>query len=60
MTRKQNDDERKLKVQALIDRILYLNDTDYQEFIHKYERLVEQYIPNQVEVDGVKYFRATC
>tara|TARA_R110000822_G_scaffold18852_5_gene61863 strand:+ start:9380 stop:9562 length:183 start_codon:yes stop_codon:yes gene_type:complete len=60
MTRKQNDQERKLKVQALIDRMLYLNDTDYQEFIHKYERLVEQYIPNQVEVDGVKYFRATC
>jgi len=60
MTRKQNDEERKLKVQALIDRMLYLNDTDYQEFIHKYERLVEQYIPNQVEVDGVKYFRATC
>lgn len=60
MTRKQNDEERKLKVQALIDRMLYLNNTDYQEFIHKYERLVEQYIPNQVEVDGVKYFRATC
>jgi hypothetical protein len=60
MTRKQNDEERKLKVQALIDRMLYLNDTDYQEFIHKYERLVEHYIPNQVEVDGVKYFRATC
>ncbi len=60
MTRDQNDQERKLKVQALIDRMLYLNDTDYQEFIHKYERLVEQYIPNQVEVDGVKYFRATC
>lgn len=60
MTREQNDEERKLKVQALIDRMLYLNDTDYQEFIHKYERLVEQYTPNQVEVDGVKYFRATC
>jgi hypothetical protein len=60
MTREQNNEERKLKVQALIDRMLYLNDTDYQEFIHKYERLVEQYIPNQVEVDGVKYFRATC
>jgi hypothetical protein len=60
MTRKQNDEERKLKVQALIDRMLYLNNTDYQEFIHKYERLVEQYIPNQVEVDGVKYFRAMC
>lgn len=60
MTRDQNDQERKLKVQALIDRMLYLNDTDYQEFIHEYERLVEQYIPNQVEVDGVKYFRATC
>ena len=30
MTRKQNDEERKLKVQALIDRMLYLNDTDYQ------------------------------
>ena len=60
MTREQNDEERKLKVQALIDRMLYLNNTDYQEFIHKYERLVEQYTPNQVEVDGVKYFRATC
>jgi|688.fasta_scaffold87245_9 hypothetical protein len=60
MTREQNDEERKLKVQALIDRMLYLNDADYQEFMNKYESLVNQYAPNQVEVDGVKYFRATC
>jgi hypothetical protein len=60
MTREQNDEERKLKVQALIDRMLYLNDADYQEFMNKYESLVNQYAPNQVEVDGVKYFRAMC
>jgi hypothetical protein len=60
MTERPTNDERKLKVQSLIDRMLYLNDADYQEFMNKYERLVEQYAPNQVEVDGVKYFRATC
>lgn len=60
MTKRPNNEERKLKVQSLIDRMLYLNDTDYQEFMSKYERLVDQYTPNQIEVDGVKYFRATC
>lgn len=60
MTERPTNDERKLKVQSLIDRMLYLNDADYQEFMNKYECLVEQYAPNQVEVDGVKYFRATC
>jgi len=60
MTERPTNDERKLKVQSLIDRMLYLNDADYQEFMNKYERLIDQYAPNQVEVDGVKYFRATC
>lgn len=60
MKERPTNEALKLKVQSLIDRILYLNDTEYQEFIDKYDRLVEKYKPHQIEVDGVKYFRAMC
>ena len=60
MKERPTNEALKLKVQSLIDRILYLNDTEYQEFIDKYDRLVEKYKPQQIEVDGVKYFRAMC
>ena len=33
------DDALKLKVQTLIDRILYLNNSDYQDFINQYDNL---------------------
>lgn len=54
------DDALKLKVQTLIDRILYLNDSEYQDFINQYDKLVDRYKPKQIEVNGVKYFRAMC
>ena len=54
------DDALKLKVQTLIDRILYLNDSEYQDFINQYDKLIDRYQPKQIEIDGVKYFRAMC
>ena len=60
MKERPTDEALKLKVQSLIDRILYLNDTDYQQFIDKYDRLVEKYEVPQIEIDGVKYFSAMC
>ena len=60
MKERPTDEALKLKVQSLIDRILYLNDTDYQQFIDKYDRLIEKYEVPQLEIDGVKYFSAMC
>lgn len=54
------DDALKLKVQTLIDRILYLNESEYQEFMTQYDKLIDRYQPHQIEINGVKYFRATC
>lgn len=54
------DDALKLKVQTLIDRILYLNEVEYQEFMTQYDKLIDRYKPRQIEIDGVKYFRAMC
>jgi hypothetical protein len=50
----------KQKVQELIDRMLYLKDHELEEFMQKFDDLTDKYKPHQIEVDGVKYFRATC
>ena len=50
----------KQKVQELIDRMLYLNSNDLNEFIEKFDKLTKEYQPQQIEVDGVKYFRVQC
>jgi hypothetical protein len=50
----------KQKVQELIDRMLYLKDHELEEFMQKFDDLTDKYKPQQIEVDGVKYFRATC
>jgi wyosine [tRNA(Phe)-imidazoG37] synthetase (radical SAM superfamily) len=50
----------KQKVQELIDRMLYLNSNDLNEFIEKFDELTDKYQPQQIEVDGVKYFRVQC
>jgi wyosine [tRNA(Phe)-imidazoG37] synthetase (radical SAM superfamily) len=50
----------KQKVQELIDRMLYLNSNDLNEFIEKFDKLTKEYKPQQIEVDGVKYFRVQC
>jgi hypothetical protein len=54
------DDALKLKVQSFIDLILYFNDSDFHDFIHLHDKIIYRYQPNQIEIDGVKYFRATC
>jgi hypothetical protein len=50
----------KQKVQELIDRMLYLKDHELEEFMQKFDDLTDKYKPHKIEVDGVKYFRATC
>ena len=50
----------KQKVQALIDRMIYLKDHDLKEFMKKFDDLTDKYQPHQIEVDGVKYFRIEC
>lgn len=54
------DEQRKVKIQELIDRILYLDPNEYNEFINKYDELINTYKPRQIEVDGVKYFKVKC
>jgi hypothetical protein len=54
------DEQRKVKIQELIDRILYLDEQDYDEFINKYDELINTYKPKQIEVNGVKYFKVKC
>lgn len=48
------------KVQALIDRMLYLKEHELEEFMRKFDDLTDKYKPQQIEVDGVKYFRLQC
>jgi hypothetical protein len=50
----------KQKVQALIDRMLYLKENELNEFMKKFDDLTDKYKPQQIEVDGVKYFRLQC
>ena len=50
----------KQKVQALIDRMLYLKENELNEFMKKFDDLTDKYEPQQIEVDGVKYFRLQC
>jgi hypothetical protein len=50
----------KQKIQELIDRMLYLNSNELTEFIEKFDELTSKYQPQQIEVDGVKYFRVQC
>jgi hypothetical protein len=50
----------KQKVQALIDRMLYLKENELKEFMRKFDDLTDKYEPHQIEVDGVKYFRLQC
>jgi hypothetical protein len=50
----------KQKIQELIDRMLYLNSNELTEFIEKFDKLTKEYKPQQIEVDGVKYFRVQC
>lgn len=50
----------KQKVQALIDRMIYLKDHDLKEFMTKFDELTEKYEPQQIDIDGVKYFRLQC
>ena len=50
----------KQKVQALIDRMLYLKEHELNEFMRKFDDLTDKYEPHQIEVDGVKYFRLEC
>ena len=49
--------QRKEKVQELIDRMLYLSEIELGLFMNKFERLINEYEPQKIEVDGVKKFK---
>jgi hypothetical protein len=40
--------------------MLYLKEHELKEFMRKFDDLTDKYEPQQIEVDGVKYFRLQC